>query len=136
MEHGLQYKISTPSHSAPDSTEFGVLATREQLFNEDIETPTKFILYPFGSTCYVVIQYSKRVNAMTDTAERCLYLFAGVYNPFSHAYANSPQSCVVLRENNRLMITARVVFPHLRRGGKENVPPTESEAEESSSNAA
>ena len=108
--------MSTPSHKSPDLSEYGVLATREQLFEEDVDTRTVFRLHPFGVTCYVVIQQSKRLNAMTDTAERCLYLFAGVYNPFSHAYANSPQSSVVLRENRRLMITNRNVFPYLKYG--------------------
>ena len=123
-EHALQYR--TLSSSATIEHDFGVIATREQMFMEDITVMPQFTLMPFGSICYVILQQSRRFNAMTDTAERCIYLISGRYNPFSHAFADARQAHIVMRPNWRLQVTARCVFPHLKLPPVSRVAPGDS----------
>ena len=94
---------------------YGIVATREQLFLSNVDTPTELNIHPFGETCYVIIQKSSRYNSLTDTAERCIYICNAQYNPFSHLYASAPQAQLVLRPSGRLQITGRIVFPYLRK---------------------
>ena len=54
MEHARQSKCAEPSATIEKDT--GTFATREQMFREDTETPIKFLLHPFGTRCYVIIQ--------------------------------------------------------------------------------
>ena len=113
MEHARQCKAAEPSSSMTKS--FGIVATREQLFLSNVDTPTELNIHPFGETCYVIIQKSSRYNSLTDTAEKCIYICNAQYNPFSHLYANAPQAQIVLRPSGRLQITGRIVFPYLRK---------------------
>ena len=124
VEHALQYR--TISSSATIEHDFGVVATREQMFMEDLTVMPQFNLMPFGSICFVVMQQSKRFNQMTDTAERCIYLMSGRYNPFSHAFADARQAHIVMRPNWRLQVTARCVFPHLKTPPVSRVAPGDS----------
>ena len=112
MEHARQSKSLEPSTTIEKDT--GTFATREQMFREDTETPVNFHIHPFSTRCYVIIQKSQRYNAMTDTAEACLYLMGAGYNPFSHTFVDAPQAHVVLRSANRLQITGRVIFPYMK----------------------
>ena len=112
MEHACQSKCAEPSTTIEKDT--GTFATREQMFREDTETPIKFHLHPFGTRCYVIIQKSQRFNAMTDTAEACLYLMGAGYNPFSHTFVDASQAHIVLRSGNRLQITGRIIFPYMK----------------------
>ena len=95
--------------------QLGVVATREQHFVQDYDTPTFIQLHPFGETCFVVLQKSYRFRAVSDTAEKVLYMMNAMFNPFSHMYASAPQAHIVLRSGSRLQITGRVVFPYLRK---------------------
>ena len=113
MEHARQCKAAEPSSSMTKS--FGIVATREQLFLSNVDTPTELNIHPFGETCYVIIKKSSRYNSLTDTAEKCIYICNAQYNPFSHLYANAPQAQIVLRPSGRLQITGRIVFPYLRK---------------------
>ena len=112
VEHALQYR--TISSSATIEHDFGVVATREQMFMEDVTVMPVFNLMPFGCVCFVILQQTRRFNAMTDTAERCIYLMSGRYNPFSHAFADAKQAHIVMRPDWRLQVTARCIFPHLK----------------------
>ena len=82
---------------------------------QDHDTPTFVQLHPFGVTCYVVLQKGYRFSAISDTAEKVLYMMNAQYNPFSHMYASAPQAHIVLRSNNCLQITGRAIFAHLRK---------------------
>ena len=113
MEHARQCKMAEPSSSAVKR--LGIVATREQNFKQDHDTPTFVQLHPFGVTCFVVLQKSYRFSAVSDTAEKVLYMMNAQYNPFSHMYASAPQAHIVLRSNNRLQITGRAIFPYLRK---------------------
>ena len=113
MEHARQCKAAERSSSTTKS--FGIVATREQLFVSNVDTPTKLNIHPFGETCYVIIQKSSRYNSLTDTAKKCIYICNAQYNPFSHLYANAPQAQIVLRPSGRPHITGRIVFPYLRK---------------------
>ena len=95
MEHARQCKAAEPSSSMTKS--YGIVATRDQLFLSDVDTPTELNIHPFGETCYVIIQKSSRYNSLTDTAEKCIYVCNAQYNPFSHLYASAPQAQLVLR---------------------------------------
>ena len=107
MEHGRQSKMAQPSSTMVK--QLGVVATREQHFKQDYDTPTFIQLHPFGETCFVVLQKSYRFSAVSDTAEKVLYLMNAMFNPFSHMYASAPQAHIVLRSGNRLQITEREI---------------------------
>ena len=112
MEHCKQTKDTEPSTTIEKDT--GTYASREQLFREDTETLIAFTLHPSAARCYVVIQKSQRFNAMTDRAKACLYLLKACYTPFSHAFADASQAHVVMRSNNQLQVTGRVISPYLK----------------------
>ena len=100
MDHGRQSKMAQPSSTMVK--QLGVVATREQHFKQDYDTPTFIRLHPFGETCFVVFQKSYRFSAVSDTAEKVLYLVSTMFNPFSHMYASAPQAHIVLRSGSRL----------------------------------
>ena len=118
MKHARQNKAAQPSSSMTKT--FGVVATREQLFLNDLDTPTEQNIHPFGEVCYVIIQKGSRHDLLTDTAEKCICICNAQYNPFSHLYANAPQAQIVLRPGGWLQITGRIVFPYLRHETVEN----------------
>ena len=99
MEHGRQSKMAQPSSTMVK--QLGVVATREQHFKQDYDTPTFIQLHPFGETCFVVLQKSYRFSAVSDTAEKVLYLMNAMFNPFSHMYASAPQAHIVLRSGKQ-----------------------------------
>ena len=70
MEHARQCKMAEPSSSAVKR--LGIVATREQNFKQDHDTPTFVQLHPFGVTCFVVLQKGYRFSAVSDTAEKVL----------------------------------------------------------------
>ena len=95
------------------------------MFREDTNTLIMFTLHPFATRCYVVIQKSQRFNEMTDTAEACLYLLKAGYTPFSHhAFVDASQAHIVMRGNNQLQITGRVIFPCLKGDSEPALDPT------------
>jgi len=99
--------MAEPSSSAVKR--LGIVATREQHFKQDHDTPTFVQLHPSGVTCYVVLQKGYRFSALSDTAEKVLYMMNAQYNPSSHMYASAPQAHIVLRSNDRLQITQDVL---------------------------
>lgn len=112
MEHCKQTKDTEPSTTIEKDT--GTYASREQMFRENTETPIAFTLHPFATRCYVVIHKPQRFTAMSDTAEACLYLLKAGFTSFSHAFVDASQAHIVLRSNNRLQVTGRVIFPYLK----------------------
>ena len=100
MDHARQCKAAKPSSSMTKS--FSIVATREQLFESSVDTPTELNIHPFGETCYAIIQKSSRYNSLTGTAGKCIYICNAQYNPSSHLYANAPQAQIVLRPSGRL----------------------------------
>ena len=88
MEHARQCKMAEPSSTT--AKQLGIVATREQHCKQDHDTPAFVQLHPFGVTCYVVLQKGDRFSAVSDTAEKVLYMMNAQYNPFSHMYASAP----------------------------------------------
>ena len=68
-----------------------------------------------GTLEKLTLQKGYRFSAVSNTAEKVLYMVNAQYNPFSHMYASAPQARIVLRSNNRLQITGRAIFPYLRK---------------------
>ena len=64
--------------------QLGVVATREQHFKQDYDTPTFIQLHPLGETCFVVLQKSYRFSAVSDTDEKFLSDERHFQSIFSH----------------------------------------------------
>ena len=77
--------------------------------------PEETKLHPFATDVIIIQQKKKLANAMTDTADRAIYLFSGIYNPFAHQLSTSPQSHIcMVNATGKLQVTARCIFPYLR----------------------
>ena len=109
MEHKVQSYNIQPSAMLERDT--GRITTPIAEFDRKTNDDVLFNLKPFGSTVIVVTQPNQRISAMDAPTWRAVYLFSGLYNPFTHIYANAPRAHVVVKESGQLQITARVMQP-------------------------
>ena len=109
MEHKVQSYNMQPSAMLERDT--GRITTPIAEFDRKTNDDVLFNLKPFGSTVIVVTQPNQRISAMDAPTWRAVYLFSGLYNPFTHIYANAPRAHVAVKESGQLQITARVIFP-------------------------
>ena len=74
-------------------------------------------MHPFGTAAYMSIEPRCRMHRQFDVAERCYHLCNGAFNYFAHPGVDVPRANVLLRSNDRVVLSGKTFYPYLKLPG-------------------